>query len=442
MAWRKLARLTLFASGDFAFNLYWQSLMLYLLFYYTEYLHLGIVAASTIFLIASVWDGVFSFGVGIVVDRPGNSVRYRQTIMLGAVPLSLGFVAAYLAVPMTGAGGIALIFSGHVLFRSMYALVNIPYLAMSARISAQSGDRGFVAGMRMLAGTLAAVVVVLGTRPIGHWLTGGQGPAAFTWAAVIFASLATANLIVVGLSFREGAIPIDRREHRHTVPQALAAVLHNRAFVTLAAAMMAMTVAVTVLNKSVLYYYKYNLGTPSAGQWALAAMMALGGAAVPVWMLASRWVGVRALWVVASGLSIIGLAVFLAFGFDRPGSMQLFLMAMQVCTVGLNFAGWAMLPDTIEYGQKMTGLRIEGGLYGMATLLQRIAIGCGTALMGLSFAHAGFNGAPHPSVAALTGIRLTIGVIPILFLALSALLMVLNPLHRHTHDAIVRELTD
>jgi len=29
-------RLTLFAFGDFAFNLYWQSAMLFLLFYYTD----------------------------------------------------------------------------------------------------------------------------------------------------------------------------------------------------------------------------------------------------------------------------------------------------------------------------------------------------------------------------------------------------------------------
>jgi hypothetical protein len=33
------ARLLLFAFGDFAFNLFWQSIMLFLLFYYTDALH-------------------------------------------------------------------------------------------------------------------------------------------------------------------------------------------------------------------------------------------------------------------------------------------------------------------------------------------------------------------------------------------------------------------
>ena len=39
---RGKGRLLLFAFGDFAFNLYWQSIMLFLLFYYTDALELPI----------------------------------------------------------------------------------------------------------------------------------------------------------------------------------------------------------------------------------------------------------------------------------------------------------------------------------------------------------------------------------------------------------------
>jgi len=44
--------------------------------------------------------------------------------------------------------------------------------------------------------------------------------------------------------------------------------------------------------------------------------------------------------------------------------MQLFLVGMQVMSVGLNFVFWAMLPNTIEYGERATGLHVEVG--GMA----------------------------------------------------------------------------
>ena len=54
-------RLLLFAFGDFAFNLFWQSVMLFLLFYYTDALDIPIAVAATTYMIASVWDGIANF---------------------------------------------------------------------------------------------------------------------------------------------------------------------------------------------------------------------------------------------------------------------------------------------------------------------------------------------------------------------------------------------
>ena len=77
---------------------------------------------------------------------------------------------------------------------------------------------------------------------------------------------------------------------------ALPSLVHNRAFVTLNAAMMAMVVAITVLSKSVLYYFKYLLNDPAAGQLALASMGLVSGIAIPLWMILGRYVGLRTLW--------------------------------------------------------------------------------------------------------------------------------------------------
>ena len=71
-------------------------------------------------------------------------------------------------------------------------------------------------------------------------------------------------------------------------------------------------------------------------------------------------------------------------------AMQLFLIGMQVMIIGLNFVFWAMLPNTIEYGEQATGLHVEGAVFGVAALLQRIAIGIATAILGWGFASAGY----------------------------------------------------
>ena len=421
-------RLLLFAFGDFAFNLFWQSIMLFLLFYYTDALAIPIGIAATTYMAASVWDGIANFVAGVLVDRHRDGVRYGPLIVVGAVPLGLTFVLTYLPPLATGAWAIGSVFVAHLLFRTAYAGVNVPYLAMSARISPDGGDRAFVAGMRMLFGTAAAVTVALGTVPIGRWLTGSSAAGAYFGAAIVFASIGALILILVGATYREGTEP--ERPMPASLGAALSSLAHNRAFVALNAAMMAMIVAITVLNKSVLYYFKYLLGNPEAGQVALASMGLVSGIAIPLWMLIGRHIGLRALWLIAAGLGMAGLLVFTAVRFDGARTMQLFLVGMQVMIVGLNFVFWAMLPNTIEYGERATGLHVEGTVFGVAALLQRIAIGIATAILGWSFDSAGYVANVPQSGGTLASMRLTVALVPLVFLALSCVAMVMNPLGR------------
>jgi sugar (glycoside-pentoside-hexuronide) transporter len=421
-------RLLLFAFGDFAFNLYWQSIMLFLLFYYTDALNLPIGIAATTYMVASVWDGIANFAAGVLVDRRREGAHYGPLIVAGAVPLGICFTLTYLPPAMRGGWAIASILGAHLLFRTAYAGVNVPYLAMSARISPDQSDRAFVAGMRMLFGTAAAVTVALCTVPVGRWVTGSGAAQSYFGAAVVFGIAGTAILILVGLGYRDGTQP--ERPLPGSLKAALVSLARNRAFVALNAAMMAMIVAITILSKSVLYYFKYLLNDPGAGELALASMGLVSAIAIPLWMLLGRYVGLRALWLIAAGLGMAGLVVFAAIHFDGVRTMQLFLVGMQVTIIGLNFVFWAMLPNTIEYGERETGVHVEGTVFGVAALLQRIAIGIATAILGWSFASAGYVPNVQQSAETLGAMRHTVALVPLAFLALSCAAMAFNPLGR------------
>jgi len=280
--------------------------------------------------------------------------------------------------------------------------------------------------MRMMFGTAAAVAIALATVPVGRWLTGSTASQAYFGAAVLFGIIGAAILVLVGTTYRETA-PIER-PLPGSVRDALSSLALNRAFVALSAAMMAMIVAITVLNKSVLYYFKYLLNDPEAGQLALASMGIVSGIAIPLWMLLGRVVGLRAIWLLAAGLGIVGLMLFATVDVHQSGLTQLFLIALQVMIVGLNFVFWAMLPNTIEYGERETGVHVEGTVFGVAVLLQRVAIGIATAILGWSFASAGYVANVQQSAETLNGMRATVGVVPMIFLALSCVAMLLNPL--------------
>ena len=160
--------------------------------------------------------------------------------------------------------------------------------------------------------------------------------------------------ILVGATYRECA-PIER-PLPPSVRDALVSLSRNRAFVTLSAAMMAMIVAITVLNKSVLYYFKYLLNDPEAGQLALASMGIVSAHRDPAVDAARARAG-AACALVARGAAGDRRAARCSRRRTsiNSGLMQIFLIAMQVMIVGLNFVFWAMLPNTIEYGEQATG---------------------------------------------------------------------------------------
>jgi GPH family glycoside/pentoside/hexuronide:cation symporter len=147
-------------------------------------------------------------------------------------------------------------------------------------------------------------------------------------------------------------------------------------------------------------------------------------------MVLGRVVGLRALWFITAGLGIAALLTFAAVDVHESGVMQIFLIALQVMIVGLNFVFWAMLPNTVEYGERATGLHVEGAVFGVAALLQRVAIGIATAILGWSFASAGYVPNVQQSADTLSGMRATIVVVPVIFLGLSCLAMLSNPLGR------------
>jgi GPH family glycoside/pentoside/hexuronide:cation symporter len=234
--------------------------------------------------------------------------------------------------------------------------------------------------------------------------------------------------VLVGFSYREAVQP--HAPLPVNLKSALLSLARNRAFVTLNAAMMAMIVAITILNKSVLYYFKYLLNDPKAGELALASMGLVSAIAIPVWMLIGRFVGQRALWLIAAGVGMAALLLFALVPLKGTGTMQVFLVGMQVIIIGLNFVFWAMLPNTIEYGERETGLHVEGTVFGVAALLQRIAIGVATSILGWSFESGGFVANVRQSGATLAAMRGTIAIVPLVFLGLSCVAMIANPLGR------------
>ena len=434
------ARITAFGAGDFACNLYWQSISLYLLFYYTDAVGLSAATAGLIYMVASIWDGLIDPVIGAAADRTRTRWGgYRPYILFGAVPLALAFGLLYYRPPLEGTALVAFVLVAHLLFRSLYAAVNVPYAALTARITQDARERATVSGARMLFSTSAAVVVALATQPIARAVTGHtDGARGFFVAACCFAVIATLVLPVVFATTREqvpaSAPPLGASRAYWR------SVLGNRAFWTLILAGGFMITCMTALGKSVLYYFKYYLHDEAGARAALAMSSASGLAIVPFWMLVARRVSKREIWLASCAIYAAGLIVFALIDLRAAWQMNVFLVYMQVGTLGLAFSYWGILPDTVEYGEWKTGVRAEAFIFGLALLFQKVALGFGAGLFGLALERIGYRPNQVQSPETLHGLKLIMVGLPLLGVTICAAAMLFNPLRRGVHERIVGEL--
>lgn len=413
------AALLLFGAGDFAFNLYWQAVNLYLLFFYIDTLRLAPALAGTLFLIGAAWDGAADFVAGVVAERMRRP--YRWLIGWGAVPLGLSFVAMF-AAPV-GAWGPAL--AAQLGFRTLYAFTNIPYSAWTTRLAGTSAERSLLAGLRMIFGAVAATLVA-GTLPR---LVEALG--SYAAASALFAALGTPLLLAIVWRVPERRPPV-AAPPTSTLGPALLLLLRNRAFVALNLAAAAGAAAAALTTQSVLYFFRYVLADAPAGPRALAAMAVASLIATPLWTIAARRAGARAAWLAACGLALALPAGFVLLPAPGVGAATCFLLGMQVAFAGFGLAAWTLLPDSVDWGAARSGVRVEAIAFGSFALVQKVALAAAGFAIGAIYQASGFVAGAPQGPASLAAIRWLMLAGPAVLLIAALVAVRALPLRRDT----------
>ena len=77
---------------------------------------------------------------------------------------------------------------------------------------------------------------------------------------------------------------------------------------------------------------------------------------------------------------------------------------------------WALIPETIEYGEYKTGKRLSGMIYAIIGFFFKFGLALGGIIPGFMLAHFGYVANQVQTPEALSGILITTTLIPIVFL--------------------------
>lgn len=434
-----IGRIVGYGAGDFAFNLSFTFCSLFLLYFYTDVLELPAATAGLIIMTALIWEGISDPVIGMIANRSRSRWgRYRPFLLFGAAPLALSVIAMFVPVGLNGAALVAYCFITHLLYRTVFTVVNIPYIALSAQMTRDANQRGALAAARMLFAIFCGLGLAALTLPLSQALGGGR--TGFFLLSVIYSAIATAVLLICFASTREEAVGAEAPE-RESFAGMFKAMRVNGPFIVLFAATALGATGYTMSGKALIYYVKYWVGSEAAV--TLGLVIGLGAAALAMipWALVARATSKRTVWLCGAGLNVVAFAVILWLA-PKAGPLLWSLLALiGVGNSAFILTFWSMIPDTVEFGEWRTGVRAEGALFGLIAFSQKVALGLGTGLIGILLDLIGYRPNQIQTPETLHGMVLMYGLGPLLLFLGSMAVIWLYPLDGRTHGRLVRAIT-
>src|SRR4030067_3644648 len=79
-----------YSLGDVASCIFFQSFILFLLYFYTDVFGISAVAAGTMFLVTRIWDAVNDPMMGAIADRTNSRWgKFRPWVLITAIPFGI-----------------------------------------------------------------------------------------------------------------------------------------------------------------------------------------------------------------------------------------------------------------------------------------------------------------------------------------------------------------
>lgn len=365
-----LAEKIAFAAGDTGFNFVWQTIELYLLFYYVSVLGIAPAHAAVIFLVGGASDIVGDPLIGALVDKTRERISARGWMLIGGPPLGFALAGTFLPPPFPGFWGIAFLAAMHVLLRVTYSLGNIPYAALTARITGDPAGQVRLTGVRMqgaaVGGFIAALVYLalplqrqVGGVPLGAIVLGVAAQPLFllTWAGVrerVEPSAAPVRSIAGQL---RGMVTLLRE---------------SPALRKLLCLIFVAGTACTILYKGLLFVFD-RLDALGWGYAAALFPSILLFCGAPAWTMLATRIGRVATLRVASFAYVVAVGGAYLLGASVVTAIALMIVA-EFASVGISVMFFALVPGVIEACERE--LAAEGcaaRIFGLTNLSRKLA---------------------------------------------------------------------
>ena len=442
-----------YSVGDTASNLFFQTFMLFLLYFYTDVAGLPAAAVGTLFLVTRIWDAVNDPIMGTIADRTNTRWgKFRPYLLWCAVPFGLMGVLLFTVPDFDAGGKLIYAYITYNLMMMAYTAVNVPYSALMAVITPNSLERTELSSFRFVAAFVGGLIVQGSTLSLVSYFGNGNDALGWQLAMACISGLAVALFIVTFLTTRERVLP--PKDQKSDFARDIRELFSNKPWLLIGAATVFQLVFIVIRNSSVLYYFKYYVKDQQLtlfGQTMALSFEAFSSSFLTSGMIITILGAVLAKWfakkldkkVTYAGFLILAALANAFFYIVEPQNVLLIYLLNAVFSFAVgpvSVLQWAMYTDTADYAEWSKGRRATGLLMAASLFALKLGLTLGGAIVGWVLAYYGFEANQVQTAETLEGIVLLMSLYPAVFGLVGGAIMAFYPLTNTMMQKIEAEL--
>lgn len=432
-----------FGSGDMAQNLIYQTISIWLLFFYTNVYGLKPAVAALMFLVVRLVDVLWDPIVGTLVDKSNPKWgKYRSWLILGGIPL-VGL--AILCFWSRFNGSVVYAYITYVAMSMCYTLVNVPYGALNSSLTRDTDEitiltstRMFMANLGGLAVKSLPLVIAIFAPKVMNPETGKmeavyntpESASAWFITMTIFAIAGLVLLLFCFTQTRERVVMDEKESANVKVSDLWMEFVRNKPLRVLAFFFITAFAMMSVSNAADSYFMT---STIHANAFMTTVFMWLGTIPAFIFMplvpAIKKRIGKKGMFYLFLGTAIVGMLLMYVFVSIPALKSQFWLLcvAQFIKSTGIITATgymWALVPEVVSYGEYTSGRRIAGIVNALTGIFFKAGMALGGVVPGLVLAWVGYNASSvEQTPLAQQGILWLVCVIPAVLLLLAIVII-------------------
>ena len=429
----------------FGSDLVFQTITIYLTFFYTDIFGITPAQVPALFLAARVWDAINDPLMGAIVEKCHfKHGKYIPWFVGLCIPYGISTVLVF--TTPESISKVAYAWFTYILFGMLFTVIIIPVTSLSSSMTQDPIERAKLNSFRMfcsgIGGVACSILVPKLSESLGTTPQNGYQRAMLILSVVMVISFLVAGKVCkerVPESAMDKEEPFRWRDigtqFAKNKPLLILFVMYLAAY------------TYNILVSSVGTYFlqynvvQYNISTSmDMGTWNLLQTLP---SIIPMLFVPAiaRRVGKKMTVIYGCAISTIGMLLFfvmpntMMIGFCIGKALGSFGYGMTLATI------WSTLPDCVEYGEYVTGRRCGGLIFSLASFSIKISMTIAGILPTILFSFTGYVANAVQNEATLTVIKALNSLVPAVILIIGILVYTRYSLTEKRFDEIVEELT-